>query len=52
MRKIRIFFISIVLFLINILLFTVFKIFKVKVLDNHMVGAVGHTTTELDYYFC
>lgn len=51
MRRIRIFIVTNVLFLINILLFAVFKIFKVKVLDNHMVGAVGHTTTELDYYF-
>jgi len=48
---IRRFFLNIILIFINLLLFIGFKIFKIKVLDNHLIGAVGHTTTELDYFF-
>ncbi len=51
MKIIKRFFSNIALFFINVILSVGFKIFKIKVLDNHLIGAVGHTTTELDYFF-
>lgn len=37
--------------IINVFLYCIFKLLNINILNNHLIGAVGHSTSELDYFF-